>query len=92
MAAMAAPSGTKSQVLPRLLATIALVGIYLFGALATTTTVLSFGASKAEARGRRGRGIYFRGGGYCTIQRYRCADIYGWGSGAYYRCIWRRGC
>ena len=88
------------SVLTRLLATVAIVCVYVFGSLAAAGAVMTFGVTKAEA-GRAeggaedgdgaGRGIYY-GGSYCSLQRIRCADIYGWGSRAYYRCTWRRGC
>lgn len=45
---------TRSAV-TRLLTTIALVSMYLFGTLATSTLAVTLGASSAEARGRRGR-------------------------------------
>ena len=28
----------------------------------------------------------------CRSWRHRCADRFGWGTGAYERCLWRHGC
>ena len=108
-------SEKSRSLLTRLLATVAIVCVYVFGSLATAGVMMTSGATNAEARGRRGRrgrggrrgrrgrgsrrgrrgrrgrGIYY-GGSYCSLQRIRCADVYGWGSGGYYRCVWRRGC
>jgi hypothetical protein len=28
----------------------------------------------------------------CRYWRHECADRWGWGTGRYYRCLWRHGC
>jgi hypothetical protein len=53
--ATATLGANKQGLLTRLLAALAIVGIYLFGSLATSGVVMTFGATDAEARGRRGR-------------------------------------
>src|SRR5262245_9189109 len=35
---------------------------------------------------------YYGGGGSCAYVRNTCAARFGWGTGAYHRCLWRRGC
>lgn len=59
--ATAAVAGTSPRLLNRLLTAVAVVCVYLFASLGTTGTLLGFGATKAEARGRRGRGRRGRG-------------------------------
>jgi len=29
---------------------------------------------------------------YCRHWRHECASRWGWGTGQYYRCLWRHGC
>ena len=54
-------------------------------------------------RGRgRGRGFRFRGRGHnlyyypgvdsCSYWSSECGNRWGWGTGAWYRCMWRNGC
>jgi hypothetical protein len=95
----------KAGLLTRFLAAAAMVAVYFVGSLLpasvlTSTSVEARGRGRGRGRGGRGFGrgwgrggiYYYPGGGYCSYWSSVCGSRWGWGSGGWYRCMWRHGC
>jgi hypothetical protein len=95
---------SRTRLLTRFLATAVMVTMYFAGALVPSNILTSTTAEAARGRGRghRGRGFRFRrrgrghffypGVGRCSYWADQCGYRWGWGTGNWYRCMWRHGC